>query len=66
MGEGTLPAWFTALSPRDQDAIKHALSYAQNYSAAGVPGHSQFLLIAKLADLLEEYVPKEDTHDPHR
>jgi len=47
------PEWFTRLDPRQQDAIKHARAYAKDYSAAGAPGHGQFLLIAKLADLLD-------------
>lgn len=47
------PVWFAMLSPREQETIKHARSYAKDYSAAGAPGHGQFLLIAKLADLLD-------------
>ena len=47
------PVWITRLSPREQDTIKHARAYAKDYSAAGVPGHSAHLLIAKLADMLD-------------
>ena len=46
-------AWYDALSPREQATITHARSYARAFSAAGVPGHSAHLLIAKLADLLD-------------
>ena len=46
-------AWYAALSPREQATIDHARAYARAYSAAGVPGHSAHLLIAKLADLLD-------------
>ena len=53
MEERTVPAWFLALTPRDQEQVKHARDYALSYSSAGAPGHSQFLLIAKLADLLD-------------
>lgn len=34
---------------RELAAIKHAQAYADNHTDAGAPGHSQFLLIAKLA-----------------
>ncbi len=46
-------AWYAALSPREQATIDHARAYAAQFSAAGVPGHSAHLLIAKLADLLD-------------
>lgn len=46
-------SWYTALSPREQATIDHARAYAQKFHAAGVPGHSAHLLIAKLADLLD-------------
>ncbi len=45
--------WYDVLSPREKATIDHALKYATSYSAAGVPGHSAHLLIAKLADLLD-------------
>jgi len=45
--------WYAVLSPREQAAIDHARAYAKDFSAAGVPGHSAHLLIAKLADLLD-------------
>lgn len=49
----TKPEWYTALSPREQATIDHARAYAKVFHAAGVPGHSAHLLIAKLADLLD-------------
>ena len=45
--------WYDALSPREQATITHARSYTRDFSAAGVPGHSAHLLIAKLSDLLD-------------
>lgn len=61
MENSTLPAWFAALTPRDQEQVKHARDYALSYAAAGAPGHSQFLLIAKLADLLDGHAPKDES-----
>lgn len=46
--------WIEALDPRDLVQIKHAVVYAEQYSNAGAPGHSQFMLIAKLVRLLDE------------
>lgn len=37
---------------REKSQIFHALNYAQEYADAGVPGHSQFILIAKLSAAL--------------
>lgn len=53
--------WFEQLTPRDQEQVRHAREYANGYSSAGVPGHSQFLLIAKLADLLDGHALKEES-----
>lgn len=47
-------SWYALLDPRQQATVDHALSYAYNYSHAGVPGHGAHLLIAKLAELLDE------------
>lgn len=55
------PYWFTTLTPRDQEQVRHAREYAQNYASAGAPGHSQFLLIAKLADLLDGHVLSDES-----
>ncbi len=46
--------WMRELEPRELAQVYHALSYAKDYSQAGVPGHSQHMLIAKLAKLLDE------------
>ncbi len=47
------PAWLTSLDEREQAQVFHALNYATNYGKAGIPGHSYFLLIAKLARMLD-------------
>lgn len=47
-------AYHALLSPREQATIDHALSYAEHFASAGVPGHSAHLLIAKLADELDK------------
>lgn len=40
------------LEGRELSQIWHAINYAQRHTEAGVPGHGQFLLIAKLAKAL--------------
>jgi hypothetical protein len=50
----TPPAWLTSLDKREQSQVFHALNYATNYSEAGAPGHSFFMLIAKLARMLDQ------------
>ena len=47
-------AWYALLDPRQQATVDHAITYALNYSHAGVPGHSAHLLIAKLATELDK------------
>ena len=49
------PDWMRALEPRELAQVYHALAYAKDFSAAGVPGHSQHMLIAKLAGLLDKW-----------
>lgn len=39
---------------REKKQIEHALEYARKFSEAGAPGHSQFVLIAKLWQDREE------------
>ncbi len=46
--------WFYVLDPREQAQIAHARHYREHFSHSGAPGHGQFLLIAKLANLLDE------------
>lgn len=40
------------LDAREKQQVQHARFYAANYAEAGVPGHGQFILIAKLAKAL--------------
>lgn len=56
MGDDEVPLqhWFDTLLFREQVQIRHATDYAENHADAGVPGHGQFILIAKLTKLLEE------------
>lgn len=54
--------WTDNLDTREIAQIKHATAYAANYSEAGVPGHSQFMLINKLVKLLDlhyTYIPEK-------
>ncbi len=44
--------------PREDAQIEHARHYRDNFSHAGAPGHGQFLLIARLADLLSDAVSR--------
>lgn len=46
--------WKGDLSEREQIQIAHAQEYARIWGSAGVPGHGQFLLIAKLAKKLDD------------
>jgi hypothetical protein len=48
------PAWMADLSAREQAQVMHAMAYAAHWDDAGVPGHGQFILIAKLAVKLAE------------
>jgi hypothetical protein len=48
------PDWMRSLEPRELAQVYHALAYAKDFSSAGVPGHSQHMLIAKLAKLLDD------------
>lgn len=49
-----LPQWMTALDTRERAQIFHALDYATNHSAAGIPAHGHYMLIAKLARMLDQ------------
>lgn len=51
------PGWWKALDSRELAQVSHAQEYAQNHQAAGAPGHGQFVLIAKLAALLDRPWP---------
>lgn len=54
------PAWMQGFGEREQEQIIHARAYAIYHASAGAPGHGQFLLIAKLASLLDEREPHEN------
>lgn len=49
----TLRHWADGLDPREQAQVRHAREYAERHNTAGAPGHGQFILIAKLADMLD-------------
>lgn len=48
------PAWTRELDSREWSQVLHAQVYARDHQGAGAPGHGQFLLIAKLARMLDE------------
>lgn len=48
------PKWMLDLDKRERTQVFHALAYASDYSDAGIPGHSFFMLIAKLARMLDK------------
>lgn len=48
------PQWLLSLETRERAQVYHALAYATDHSAAGIPGHSYFMLIAKMARLLNK------------
>jgi hypothetical protein len=51
--------WIDRLTTREHAQIVHARHYAEQFSSAGVPGHNHLLLIAKLADMLDEWEAHE-------
>jgi len=53
------PAWAKGLDSREWSQVLHAQAYARNHQGAGAPGHGQFLLIAKLAAMLDAREPHE-------
>jgi hypothetical protein len=48
------PQWLTSLEQRERALVTLSLAYATEHSAAGAPGHSYFMLIAKLARMLNK------------
>jgi hypothetical protein len=54
------PAWTRELDSREWSQVLHAQVYARDHLGAGAPGHGQFLLIAKLAKMLDEREPHEN------
>lgn len=57
MDEQQAPLQMT-FDPREQAQIAHACHYVEHFPHAGAPGHGQFLLISKLAVLLEDAVAR--------
>ena len=49
------PEWTKKLDSREWSQVLHAQAYVRNHIGAGVPGHGQFVLIAKLAQMLDEH-----------
>lgn len=47
-------SWRDQLDDRETAKIDHATCYAEQFSAAGIAGHSDLLLIAKLTRLLDQ------------
>ena len=54
------PDWMRDLEPRELAQVYHALAYAKDYAHAGIPGHGQHMLIAKLAKLLDGHELPDD------
>lgn len=50
----SIDGWWKELDARELAQVDHALDYAERFSGAGVPGHGQFILIAKLARQIQE------------
>lgn len=40
---------YARIEGREHAQIRHAIEYSKQFQDAGIPGHGQFLLIAKLA-----------------
>lgn len=58
------PNWMGDLTEREQLQIAHAQSYARDFSRAGDAGHNQYLLIAKLAQKLDDLERRTTMPDP--
>jgi hypothetical protein len=54
------PNWTKQLESREWSQVLHAQAYTRDHIGAGAPGHGQFLLIAKLAKLLDDREPFEN------
>lgn len=53
------PEWTKELDAREWSQVLHAQAYVQNHLGAGAPGHGQFVLIAKLAKMLDGFEQRE-------
>ncbi len=47
--------WTDELTDRERAQVRHATLYSTGCADAGVPGHGQFMLIAKLVEMLDRY-----------
>lgn len=47
-------SWRDQLDDRETAKIDHAICYSENFSSAGISGHSDLLLLAKLVRLLDQ------------
>jgi hypothetical protein len=59
--------WTHELTEREYAQVRHAVIYSTEYNASGIPGHSQFMLIAKLAEMLDKHyqrIPGESRTQP--
>ncbi len=48
------PQWLQSLDKREYALVSLSLVYATDHSAAGIPAHGLYMLIAKLARLLDK------------
>lgn len=51
-----LQPWWKDLDARETAQLLHARAYARQYASAGAPGHGQFLLLAKLSEMLDAQI----------
>ena len=56
--------WTDLLTEREQLLIRHATVYSDAFSESGAPGHNQFMLIAKLAEMLNRVSSKTGSDIP--
>jgi len=57
--DGMRPSWLRRLDERQQGLVANARLYANN-DPAGMPGHQLALIVAKLADMLDEFEPVKE------
>lgn len=50
--------WRDEFDKRENAQIDHAIIYTEHLSSAGIPGHGQIILIAKLVKRLEEEIAR--------
>jgi len=54
--------WRDQFDRRELGQLDHAVMYAEHFTHAGIPGHGQFVLIAKLVKLLEEEIARNSAN----